>query len=66
MKTLSKPLQPVPSPCVSQCAIDTASGLCKGCLRNIDEIIAWGNLHDDGKRQVWGLIEQRKAQSLFS
>lgn len=66
MKTLSKPLQPVPSPCVSLCDMDAASGLCKGCLRTIDEIIAWGGLQDDSKQQVWQLIEQRKEQFKFS
>ena len=30
-----------PSPCVSICRMDDASGYCVGCLRTIDEIRDW-------------------------
>lgn len=53
---------PVPSPCSSVCRMDAASGLCEGCFRTIDEIIAWSRLDDDGKRQVWQLLEQRAGR----
>jgi uncharacterized protein len=36
--------------------------LCKGCWRTLDEIVAWSTLPDDGKRQVWVQIEQRRGQ----
>ena len=49
----------LPSPCISVCRMDPASGLCQGCLRTIDEIVAWGALDDSDKRAVWALIEQR-------
>jgi predicted Fe-S protein YdhL (DUF1289 family) len=49
----------VPSPCVSVCRMDAASGLCEGCLRTLDEIAAWGAMGDDGRRAVWRSIEQR-------
>jgi predicted Fe-S protein YdhL (DUF1289 family) len=49
----------VPSPCVSVCRMDAASGLCEGCLRTIEEIAAWGMLDDEDKRAVWLKIEQR-------
>lgn len=49
----------VPSPCVSVCAMDAASGWCGGCLRTIDEIAAWSVMDDAQKRQVWQLIGQR-------
>ena len=49
----------LPSPCVSVCRMDAASGLCEGCLRTIDEIAAWGLLDDESKRAVWLKIEQR-------
>lgn len=55
--------QPVPSPCISICRIDAASGLCVGCLRSIDEIIAWGRQTDLEKRMVWRLITQRAGMS---
>lgn len=49
----------VPSPCVSVCRMDEDTGLCHGCLRTIDEIIAWGRLGEVGKRQVWREIVRR-------
>lgn len=51
----------VPSPCINVCRMDSASGLCEGCLRTIDEIVAWGTMDDDGKRTVWQRLEQRRA-----
>ncbi len=51
----------VASPCISVCRMDEASGLCVGCLRTLDEIVAWGMLDDQGKRDVWALIGQRAA-----
>lgn len=40
--------------------MDERSGLCLGCLRTIDEIIAWGRQSDEEKKKVWSLIEERK------
>jgi predicted Fe-S protein YdhL (DUF1289 family) len=39
-----------------------ATGLCEGCLRTIDEIVAWGRADDDSKRAVWAEIRRREAQ----
>lgn len=52
----------VPSPCINVCRMDDASGWCEGCLRTIDEIVAWGTMADDDKSAVWQLIEQRRTQ----
>lgn len=49
----------VPSPCVSVCRMDSASGLCEGCLRTLDEIAAWSRMADADKRVVWQQIMQR-------
>jgi uncharacterized protein len=51
---------PISSPCTSVCRMNSATQLCEGCLRNIDEIIAWGSQSDDWKRSVWALIAKRK------
>lgn len=51
----------VPSPCVSVCRMDEATGWCLGCARTIDEIAAWGLLDDDDKREVWAVLPQRHA-----
>lgn len=49
----------LPSPCISVCKMDDASGLCQGCYRTLDEIRLWAGLGDAGKRRVWQLIRQR-------
>ena len=51
----------LPSPCVSVCRMDAASGWCEGCLRTLEEIAAWGLMDNRGKRAVWALIEQRAS-----
>lgn len=53
--------QPVPSPCISVCRMDTATGWCEGCLRTLDEIGAWSLLDEDEKRGVWQLLSQRRV-----
>ena len=54
--------QTVPSPCMSVCQMDAATGLCQGCLRTLDEIGFWGSADDAFKRLVWTRIEARLAQ----
>jgi predicted Fe-S protein YdhL (DUF1289 family) len=53
-------VDPVPSPCNSVCTMDPASGWCRGCLRSIDEIVAWSTLSDDAKLAVWDALPQRR------
>lgn len=55
----ASPADPVPSPCVSVCRMDSRSGLCLGCFRTIDEIIVWGRQGDAERRVVWQAIVQR-------
>ena len=52
--------QAVPSPCISICRMNAASGLCEGCFRTLDEIAAWGRASDADKRSLWKIIEQRR------
>jgi uncharacterized protein len=40
------------SPCVNVCEMDERLGLCKGCLRTIEEIAAWSSMSDAQKRDV--------------
>jgi uncharacterized protein len=51
---------PVPSPCVSLCKMNRDTGFCEGCLRTIDEIVAWANASDDYKRAVWAELRRRE------
>lgn len=52
----------LPSPCISVCTMELSSGLCRGCLRTLDEIAAWSTLDDEGRRAVWGRIETRARE----
>jgi uncharacterized protein len=51
----------VKSPCISVCEIDAASGLCRGCLRTLDEIANWIALTDDDRRGVLAALRERRA-----
>ena len=52
---------PVPSPCINVCEMAPDTGLCRGCLRTIDAIVAWGGASEDEKRVVWAEIRRREA-----
>ena len=52
---------PVPSPCVSLCKMDQDRQYCMGCMRTIEEIIAWSKADDDYKRAVWAKLPERRA-----
>jgi predicted Fe-S protein YdhL (DUF1289 family) len=56
---------PVPSPCINVCNMVPHTGLCEGCMRTIDEIVAWGSASDDEKRAVWAEIRRREARIAF-
>jgi len=53
----------VPSPCVKVCVIDSASGLCRGCRRTLDEIARWSGFSPDQKRAVLRQLPARRAGS---
>jgi predicted Fe-S protein YdhL (DUF1289 family) len=49
----------VPSPCICVCTMDSATGLCIGCYRTLDEIAAWSGMSDADKRTVWQRLLER-------
>jgi len=51
----------VASPCINVCEMDAGSGLCRGCLRSLDEIAGWQAADDDEKRAILARIAQRRA-----
>lgn len=51
--------EPVPSPCVSVCRMNTRTGWCEGCWRSIEEITRWSSLEAEQKRLVWQVLAQR-------
>lgn len=54
----------IPSPCISICRMNPATGLCEGCFRTIDEIVQWGTASEEFKRAVWVEIKRRQ-EALF-
>lgn len=57
---------PVPSPCISLCEMAPDTGLCRGCLRTIDEIVRWGTASDTDKRLIYAAIARREADLGFA
>jgi uncharacterized protein len=58
MKRTDPPIE-VPSPCVTICRIDPASGFCEGCARTLDEISDWLILEPDERLTVWDRVSLR-------
>ena len=50
-----------PSPCISVCRMDAATGLCEGCFRTLDEIAAWAMASDAERRAIWAELAQRAS-----
>ena len=53
----------VPSPCISVCRMDAATGWCEGCFRTLDEIASWGMASDEEKRAVWDMLVERAQRA---
>jgi predicted Fe-S protein YdhL (DUF1289 family) len=51
----------VPSPCISVCRMDAASGLCEGCYRTLEEIARWGSASEEERFAIWNELLQRVA-----
>jgi len=60
---MSYPPDAVPSPCVKVCVLDRASGLCRGCLRTIDEVAGWMDMTPEEKRATLERVAQRREQA---
>lgn len=49
----------VRSPCVRQCCLDDAN-VCLGCLRTLDEILAWGAASNEERDQILMEVARRR------
>jgi predicted Fe-S protein YdhL (DUF1289 family) len=56
-------LHDVPSPCISRCSMRESDGLCEGCFRTLAEIVAWAQMDDAQKHEVWNELVQRSHLS---
>lgn len=59
---MSLPPDHVASPCVQICTLDRASGLCRGCLRSVQEITDWLEMTAEEKRATLERVEQRRRE----
>jgi predicted Fe-S protein YdhL (DUF1289 family) len=50
------------TPCNKVCVIDEESGLCKGCLRTLEEIGRWGQMSESEREEIFSRLEKRKQQ----
>ncbi len=57
---MSQSVAGIASPCVNICQIDSVSGLCRGCLRTLDEIACWLEYSAAEKRAVLEKLETRQ------
>jgi uncharacterized protein len=47
------------TPCVKICALDPASGLCRGCGRDLAEIAGWTRLSVEERRRIMAELPDR-------
>lgn len=48
------------SPCVNVCQMNPYTGLCRGCLRTLDEIAGWLDFSAAEKLAVLESLEERR------
>ena len=49
------------SPCINICLLDEDTGLCRGCLRTLDEIGDWSRYSATERSRIMGTLEARRA-----
>jgi predicted Fe-S protein YdhL (DUF1289 family) len=52
----------IASPCINVCEMDASSGLCRGCLRTLDEIAGWAGANDEKKLGILAAVEKRRTE----
>jgi len=52
----------IPSPCIDVCKMDEASGLCRGCYRELPEIAAWSTASDAQKLLILAAVARRRGR----
>jgi predicted Fe-S protein YdhL (DUF1289 family) len=62
--TIASPPPAIESPCTRVCAIDPASGLCRGCGRDLTEITHWIGLSAAERTRIMAELPQRLASLL--
>jgi predicted Fe-S protein YdhL (DUF1289 family) len=52
----------IASPCINVCQMDSASGLCLGCFRTLDEIAAWSRIDDPARSDILAAVARRRYE----
>ena len=50
----------IDSPCVNVCQMNPFTGLCRGCLRTLDEIAGWLDFSVSEKLEVLTRLDERR------
>jgi hypothetical protein len=51
----------IETPCIKVCEIDSATGLCRGCHRTLDEIGRWAAMSDAERRRIMDRLAEKKV-----
>ncbi|HRY07311.1 MAG TPA: DUF1289 domain-containing protein [Hyphomicrobiaceae bacterium] len=54
------------SPCRDICTMDQETGLCSGCARTLEEIMAWASLSDSERERIMSLLPERMRKAGLS
>ena len=52
----------IASPCINVCQMDSASGLCRGCFRTLDEISVWSRIDDAARLSILAAVAKRRVE----
>ena len=50
------------SPCINICILDEERGLCRGCLRTLDEIGDWGRYSAAERARIMARLASRREE----
>ena len=62
MQTTKTTQQRAASPCTNVCTLDETRGLCRGCLRTLDEISAWSRISNAEKLAILVAVAGRRER----
>ena len=54
------------TPCINICAMEEDTGLCAGCWRTLDEIMAWPGLSRAERRRIMATLDARRQDEASS
>jgi len=57
-----RPVDVLPSPCISVCQMDPQDGVCVGCYRTRAEIAAWRSMSQDDQLVLLDILQDRRAR----